>query len=417
MEINKANYEAFLLDLWEGNLSEDQKVLLYSFLEKHPELDEGDALDLLDDVSETIPNITFDKDALNFENINDKNYEYFFIAYLEGDLSESQMNNVDIFLTDHPGLDKKFDQFKRARLTEENSIVSGSVEKGALQFETINTQNYQHLFVAYWEGDLTTDQMNEVETFVANHSELSKEFDQYKRAKLPFEVIEYPHKGLLFSDSTPVISLQSRWLIGITAAAVALFFLFTSPLNNVENKYSMNGDTKITYDEHESDPFMINQRDKINAPKNKKVERTNLTQYAKNIEPRSIESKDNTNTPDNDPKIIVDQQSRVNIKANGFSNVVASLNKKVSNNIEEIDPKKEITTQEKIPTILEYTTAYLQRKSVLNEEKKPNLKGLLNSTLASNNNDQPVLETTEGSSSKRTVFKLGDFKFERIAKK
>lgn len=417
MEINKANYEAFLLDLWEGNLSEDQKVLLYSFLEKHPELDEGDALDLLDDVSETIPNVTFDKDALNFENINDKNYEYFFIAYLEGDLSESQMNNVDNFLTDHPGLDKKFDQFKRARLTEENSIVSGSVEKGALQFETINTQNYQHLFVAYWEGDLTTDQMNEVETFVANHSELSKEFDQYKRAKLPFEVIEYPHKGLLFSDSTPVISLQSRWLIGITAAAVALFFLFTSPLNNVENKYSMNGDTKITYDEHESDPFMINQRDKINAPKNKKVERTNLTQYAKNIEPRSIESKDNTNTPDNDPKIIVDQQSRVNIKANGFSNVVASLNKKVSNNIEENDPKKEITTQDKIPTILEYTTAYLQRKSVLNEEKKPNLKGLLNSTLASNNNDQPVLETTEGSSSKRTVFKLGDFKFERIAKK
>lgn len=66
---------------------------------------------------------------------------------------------------------------------------------------------------------------------------------------------------------------------------------------------------------------------------------------------------------------------------------------------------------------MEYTAAYLKRKKVLDSENKPDLKNILNSTLAGVNNDQPVLATNDEGGSKRTVFQLGSFKFEKISKK
>ena len=417
MEINKQNYEAFLLDLWEGSLSEEQKTLLYNFLEKHPELDEGDALDLLGDVSETIPDVAFDQESLNFESINEKNYEFFFIAYFEEDLSKSEMEHVDLFLSDHPELLKKFNQFKKARLSEENSDVLSNIEKETLDFENISLHNYQYFFIAYNEGDLSILQMKEIEAFVANHPELSKEFDQYKRAKLPHEEFTYPNKSLLLEDTTPIISLQSRWLLGIAAASVAMFFLFSSPLNGVENKYSMGNGKGLTIEGYELDPFKIETKKAIEGIENQEQKSIENTIYANHTNPKVVKREKENDSLDKrtNPKFNIN--SRKDIKAEGFSNVVASLSSNNSKKAEDEVPKNELNTQEKIPTILEYTTAYLQRKNVLNEERKPNLKGLLNNTLASSNNDQPVLESTQETGSKHTVFKLGDFKFERIAKK
>ena len=39
MEINKNNYEAFLLDLMEGKLSDLERCAALLFLEKHPEIE------------------------------------------------------------------------------------------------------------------------------------------------------------------------------------------------------------------------------------------------------------------------------------------------------------------------------------------------------------------------------------------
>jgi hypothetical protein len=421
MEINKENYEAFLLDLWEGNLSEGHKAILYSFLDKHPELDEGDALALLDDVSLTTPNVEFDQATLDFESINKKNYEFFFIAYLEGDLSTSEIKNVDEFLSHHPELNTKFEQFKKARLTEATYDTLGSVEKEGLDFEQINIHNYEFFFIAYAEGDLSDSQIEQVDRFISDHPELSKEFSQFSLAKLPIDETVYPHKDLLLKDSTPIISIQSRWLIGVAAASVALFFFFSTPFNSVHNKYSQEDEYGLDIDKHEADPFRVKKRE-LNTQEGVQEYKDNVNiSYASSSETKSDQTENQSdsvkNSIDNKSNTQPTVYSRTDIKSNGLSNVVASLNKKKSNPISEDNSREEIVKQEKIPTILEYTTAYLQSKNVLNENGNPNLKGLLNTTLASNNDEQPALETKEESNTKRTIFKLGDFKFERIAKK
>jgi hypothetical protein len=420
MEINKENYEAFLLDLWEGTLSEDQKMLLYSFLDKHPELDEGDALALLDDVSFTKSNAEFDQEAIDFEKINKKNYEYFFIAYSEGDLSKSEMESVDAFLSNHPSLVKKFDQFNKARLTEEEFDTVNGIKKEGLDFENISIENYQFFFIAYAEGDLSSAQTNQVDTFVLDHPELSQEFDQFKRAKLPVEEITFPNKELLLSETTPVISLQSRWLIGIAAASAAVFFWFSSPIQSVDNKYAKNDGTAINIKQHEiSSDKTFTSPEKSSSKQD--LYKSNSTNSMAQKSGKEIKSEKETHNDIAGIKNIeipeLKMKSVSSIKTNQLPDVLASINPKSQNSDNKIVPDGNEKIKEEIPTVLELTTAYLQRKNLLNEDRKPNLKGILNNTLASSNNDQPVLETTEASNSKRTVFKLGDFKVERIAKK
>src|SRR5690554_4081090 len=122
MEINKNNYEAFLLDLWEGTLSEERKVLLYNFLDEHPELNEDDSLNLLSNISIAVPELEFDKSSIDFDQINTKNYEFFFIAYAEGDLSKEEMISVDEFLKENPSLALKFEQFNKSKLPNETIL-------------------------------------------------------------------------------------------------------------------------------------------------------------------------------------------------------------------------------------------------------------------------------------------------------
>ena len=212
MKINKENYEAFLLDLWEGNLSDVQKAELTTFLKEHPELDDGETLSLLDDVSITAPEDEFDKELIDFETINEKNYEFFFIAYFEGDLSDDEMRSVIAFVDSHP--------------------------------------------------------------------ELAKKFDQFKRAKLPEETIIYPHKKELLNEETPIISIATRnWLIGVAAASMAIFFLI-NPFKP-ENKYDMNGLAQMGIERHSVDQIQFNTSNQ-NATINNEATFTNSYSLANN---------------------------------------------------------------------------------------------------------------------------------------
>ncbi|MGF1584683.1 MAG: hypothetical protein ACFCUM_05140 [Bacteroidales bacterium] len=145
MIINRENYEAFLLDLMEGNLSVDQENILRRFLKENPDLNVEDIhtdLRLPDNVKIPVSGISFPmkeelkKGGLASE-INAGNYEQFCIARLEGDLSAHSVSRLDKFLSENPGFGKSAGKFVHTILKADKSVIFP--DKNALRKGTAAT--------------------------------------------------------------------------------------------------------------------------------------------------------------------------------------------------------------------------------------------------------------------------------------
>ena len=96
MEINRHNYEAFLLDQLEGNLSVDEQQELHNFLllnpDCSPELNEAEPL-ILEGEKVQFQNGRFLKKELPTAStlLGDHNFDLSSIARMEGDLSTEQI--------------------------------------------------------------------------------------------------------------------------------------------------------------------------------------------------------------------------------------------------------------------------------------------------------------------------------------
>lgn len=368
MGIDKNNYEAYLLDLWEGNLSEEDKVMLSQFLEKHPELNDEDALNLLEDISITDNNTNFDKASINFEQINLVNYEFFFVAFLEGDLSNEEMIAVNKFLGEHPTL--------------------------------------------------------------------NKEFTQFKNTKLPIEKIEYPHKEKLIFGKAPIFSMGARRRLIVAVAASIAFIIWTSsPFQKADYQYTLTPTGKKNIDKGTLDTLLNDTQKRETNPIVDEVE----TRFA--VEDRfSPSNKEKKALPDkinekNFNKSIPSEKENQNFiafqegsekKEKNNNNVPSSVGSNVlisnalaSNVTSEQNEKQTVANnspyvKEEIPTLIDLTASYLQRKNILDNERKADIKGIMNSALAKlNKNKQPVFDSSEESNMKTIFFQFGSLKVER----
>ena len=135
------NYEAFYLDHLEGNLGEEDTVLLLDFLEDHPELMvEDDDFVLLDPKDDTP--IFVDKESLKI--VSDDaaivlaNVEHFLVAEAEGELTGLKQKELNAFVNLHPHLEKERAYLAAMFLKADESIVyankSGLKRKAAIVF-------------------------------------------------------------------------------------------------------------------------------------------------------------------------------------------------------------------------------------------------------------------------------------------
>lgn len=110
MKITSENYEVFLLDFIEGRLDDKQVEALREFVCGHP------ALGSWDELTGELPSIVPDKSVFTgkeslkkpeiaaFGNINETNYEYYFVSSIEGLLSEREAKHLSVFLDANPDL-------------------------------------------------------------------------------------------------------------------------------------------------------------------------------------------------------------------------------------------------------------------------------------------------------------------------
>ena len=124
MRIDRTNYEIFFLDYFEGSLSPAQAEELMAFLESEPDLRaEFEAFEMvtLDDSDGKV--VFCAKDSLKRGQVTPANYEWYFAAYAEGDLSPEDRSAVEAFAASSPQRQREFDLMQKVRLQADQAIV------------------------------------------------------------------------------------------------------------------------------------------------------------------------------------------------------------------------------------------------------------------------------------------------------
>lgn len=128
IKINRGNYEVFVVDFIDGNLSPDETAVFMKFLEKHPDIEEE--VRGLSEISITgAPDTYKEKTILkkqeiaSVNNITESNYEEAFFAYHEGDMVDSEKIDVEKFLGLNPQLKEEFTLHSNLYVKPDTAII------------------------------------------------------------------------------------------------------------------------------------------------------------------------------------------------------------------------------------------------------------------------------------------------------
>jgi len=242
--INIDNYEIFIIDYLDGKLSQDQSVDLMSFLDENPEIKED--IEDLNNFSLQANNENYDfsklKKPLKLNpptNINSKNIDKYLIAELEGDISESEKEEIRVFIVANPQFLKSQTLIVKTKLIADKRIKL--VDKTLLYKllseidEPINSENFAEYCIAFHENDLSKDKKNELLAFMASNEKLVAEFKSIANLKI------IPDISIVFEDKNSLKKLATIYYfdrmkfvrVAAIAAIIAIFFVFSSILNQI----------------------------------------------------------------------------------------------------------------------------------------------------------------------------------------
>ncbi len=169
-------------------------------------------------------------------NINRSNYEIWFIDWLDGKLSNPQLEQLMQFIEQNPDLKEEFEglnsinlQPNATKFKDKELLFKSSLDLTPSQFE--------YLCVAYLENDLSAEQRNEVKEITENDPGKRKTFELIQNIKLAPAAISFKNKNKLFKR-TPLQKTIRLSIIGFSAAAaiaIMIMIYFTIPYNPSDN--------------------------------------------------------------------------------------------------------------------------------------------------------------------------------------
>ncbi len=120
--INRSNYEIYFIDYFDGRLDEKSQKELFAFLKENADL--KDEFDRFGNVSvEANPLIAFGgKDRLKKDVITLFNYKTWLVAYVENDLTDSQIKEVETFHSKNNSIKPELEILKQIRLVPDENI-------------------------------------------------------------------------------------------------------------------------------------------------------------------------------------------------------------------------------------------------------------------------------------------------------
>lgn len=127
MNINRNNYEVYMIDYFDGKLDPVQTAELMYFLSQNPDLEnEFNAYENINLPSSKLKFI--DKDQLkknfsDFQTITDNNLEEFCIAEIEGVLDDKSQTRLYQYLDKNPHKNRELELYKKTKLRPDESVV------------------------------------------------------------------------------------------------------------------------------------------------------------------------------------------------------------------------------------------------------------------------------------------------------
>ena len=227
--IGPHNYEAWLLDQLEGQLTAEQERELEAFLIAHPQLrPAGDALPKVDTDSAPLPDA--DREALKRALpptgfVTEATLHDHLIARHEGDLSPEQGRALAEFLRTRPRAQRVDRQYAHARVNPEPIALDsrGSLHRALPPSGLPALGNLDDFLVARLEGDLNTERERALEELLAEHEQARNAWAFMKATRIAPESIVFNGKPEL-KHSAKVIAIGAggqAWRLA-AAASIAL---------------------------------------------------------------------------------------------------------------------------------------------------------------------------------------------------
>ncbi|MEI7594387.1 MAG: hypothetical protein WCK02_01470 [Bacteroidota bacterium] len=173
--------------------------------------------------------------------INKDNYPSYFLDYMDGTISKSDLNDLYSFVYQDPKLIQEFESLDL--FTIENDLDDVFEEKQALKKidfsnDLINEKNIELFVIAYFENDLNSFKKNELEKFLNNNKSYIPLFEAYKNTFLAPEIIEFENKEQLKHYSPKRIRPLYYYLSAAASIALIISMYFLMPNKNNQTEFS-----------------------------------------------------------------------------------------------------------------------------------------------------------------------------------
>ncbi len=195
--------------------------------------------------------------------INRSNYEQYFIDHMDGRLDASLLEEFNHFLELNPDLKSELEEFENIDTNLDESFIFS--EKDSLKKEVIyatekiNAENYNDFFIAKVEGDLSSNEQKELESFLELNPGLQSQLNLFQNSFI------HPDESIIFEDKKslkkyPFLIWQGWYKpIGIAASILLLVGLFNilQPLK-VKSPPIQRAAVPAVISTHEVDNFVLN---------------------------------------------------------------------------------------------------------------------------------------------------------------
>ena len=251
--ITRDNYEIYVIDYLDGNLSDEDQKDLMKFLARNIDLKEE--FELMKDFQMPESEVVFEnktslKRELKDQTVDESNIDEWSIASIENDLTKEEQDKFESEIEGREEFQQIYALYQQTKLSAEN-IPFPDFKPWRLPNFNAEPQvsDVDFWVIASLEGDLDPRQQEKWNTFKAQISNIKEIEDSYQNIKLKPEAISYPNKNELKHKKSRVRYLYP---LGGIAAAAAAFYLFLNIANFKPDTYK-SYNTQVAKIEHADD--------------------------------------------------------------------------------------------------------------------------------------------------------------------
>jgi hypothetical protein len=301
-KITTYNYEAFLLDYWEGNLPAEDVAELLLFINNNPVLNiELNDLPNFEPLDNSLISADFKYNLKKSADDVKERFNELCIEFYNKTITAENKIALDLIIKEFPNLEIEFKYFGITYLKPDLDVFFQN--KSVLQKSFIPTNSFEYKAIQYLENETSSSEKEKFEKDVAENDELKIELNKYKKTKLVDVDIIFEHKNKLYKTENKkgIIPIWMRY-----AAAAAIFISAGIYFVNTDTK-DKNGIASIRPDTRKSIRTAKNNAQELDTTFEKQLNIPNK----KRVVPKSI-IQENTITAE--PLITLRHKVKVEIK-------------------------------------------------------------------------------------------------------